>query len=295
MRHYLNRALAFASISLMTAAWLFGACVSACAQTQASVTLSAGVVTINTIGLTTAAGNPVVLSQPNVTTNLLTLSFDAVTLLQSAVVPPGTYTDLDFKFSGGYIQLPNGLIYATSPTYAGLPPGATVNGTLKLPKALKVVAPGGSVTVSANSKLLLLDFDVSQTFGHLAGDSGSWIYGQTVQATVLTFSGNLVVAVSADPSVTFPIINGTQVTLADFDAQITNSGGATKTVSLQATADPTVFSVSFIFLLPDSLYLTLIAPAGVSFTTSPTVPISVTVLAGQETEVALVVTSVTSP
>src|SRR5260370_23577126 len=126
MRHYLNRALAFASISLMTAAWLFGACVSACAQTQASVTLSAGVVTINTIGLTTAAGNPVVLSQPNVTTNLLTLSFDAVTLLQSAVVPPGTYTDLDFKFSGGYIHPPNARNYATSPTYAGLPPGATV-------------------------------------------------------------------------------------------------------------------------------------------------------------------------
>src|SRR5260370_9739563 len=188
----------------MTTDWLFGACVSACAQTQASVTLSAGVVTINTIGLTTAAGNPVVLSQPNVTTNLLTLSFDAVTLLQSAVVPPGTYTDLDFKFSGGYIQLPNGLIYATSPTYAGLPPGATVNGTLKLPKALKVAAPGGSVTVSANSKLLLLDFDVAQTFGHLAGDSGSWIYGQTVQSTVLTFIANLVIAVSAAQHLPLP-------------------------------------------------------------------------------------------
>jgi hypothetical protein len=257
--------------------------------------LSAGVVTINTIGLTTAAGNPVVLSQPNVTTNLLTLYNHAATLLQNAVVPPGTYTDLDFRFSGGYIQLPNGLIYATSPTYVGLPAGATVNGTLKLPKALKIVPPGGSVTASTNSKLILLDFDVSQTFGHPAGDSSSWIYGQTVQATSLIFSGNLVVTVSADPSVTFPIVNGTQVTLADFDAQITNSGGATKTVSLLATADPTVFSVSFIFLFPDSLSLTLIAPVGVSFTTSPTVPIPVTVLGGQETDVALVVTSVTSP
>src|SRR5260370_2606453 len=95
MRHYLNRALAFAIISLMTAAWLFGAGVSACAQTQASVTLSAGVVTINTIGLTTAAGNPLVLSQPNLTTNLLTLSSDAVTFLHTAAVPPSTYAELD--------------------------------------------------------------------------------------------------------------------------------------------------------------------------------------------------------
>jgi hypothetical protein len=295
MRRYLNRALAFASMSLITAAWLLVACVSACAQTQASVTLSAGVVTISSIGLTTAAGNPVVLSQPDVTTNLLTLSNEAATLLQGSVMPPGTYTDLDFTFSGGYIQLQNGLIYATSPTYAGLPPGATVNGTLKLPKALKIVAPGGSVTVSANSKLLLIDFDVSQSSGHLAGGSGSWVYGQSIQATSLILSGNIVVTVSADPSVTFPIVNGTQITLTDFDAEITISGGTTKTVPLQATADPTVFSVSFIFLLPGSFNLTLVAPVGVSFTTSPTVPIPVTVLGGQETDVALVVTSVTLP
>src|SRR5712692_8366860 len=266
--------------------------------TPTSPTVIAAVATISQIGLQTAAGDEVILSQPNVITNLLTLTRELPALVQDSVVQPGTYSELRFKISGGYVQVDDGQIYATSTTYAGLPAGATVGGTLQMPSlaqsGLKVDLPGGNVTVGTDSKLLLVDFDVSQAFGHLAGSSGSWIFGEVVQASNILFSGNLAVTVSLGSRITLPAIDGVQVTLADFDVQLTNSGGATKTVPLAVTADPSTFAANFDFLVPGSYAVDLVAPAGITFTTSPVLPAAVNVVGGQQTDVILVVTSATS-
>ena len=51
--------------------------------------------------------------------------------MNDAVVPPGTYTQLRFVITGGYIDV-GGVIYASSPDYEGLPE-ATVGGKLQMP------------------------------------------------------------------------------------------------------------------------------------------------------------------
>ncbi len=92
-------------------------------------------VTVTQINLV-GSGGVTVLSDAKVTTNLLKLSNDVSTLVQDAVVKAGTYSELDFVISGGYVEVQNATgtgttIYASSSTYEGLPAGAVVGGTLK--------------------------------------------------------------------------------------------------------------------------------------------------------------------
>ncbi len=111
-----------------------------------AASLKAAVVTITEIDLVGTAG-PVVLSTTETTTDLLKLSVDTAALVEKAVVPAGTYTQLRFVITGGYVETTGGELFASSPTYQGLPPGAVVTGTLRMPSfaqsGLKVDLPSG--------------------------------------------------------------------------------------------------------------------------------------------------------
>ena len=76
------------------------------------------------------ASSRVVLRDTPVTTDLLTLANSTAELVKDATVPAGTYGQLRFVITGGYIEVENAggttSIFATSPNYAGLPAGATV-------------------------------------------------------------------------------------------------------------------------------------------------------------------------
>lgn len=259
--------------------------------TDAPADFKAAVVTITEIDLV-GSGGTVVLSTTKTTTNLLTLANDAAQLVDSAVVPSGTYTQLRFVITGGYVEVvqPDGstIIYASSPNYEGLPEGAVVGGTLRMPSyaesGLKVdIAP---LTVGTDSKILLVDFDVQQSFGHVAGGSGAWVMHPVVNAAELELSGNLNVTLKLGTGVTLPA----GVTLAQFNAVLTNSGGSSKTLAL-ADMGAGVFGASFKFLLPGSYTLSFTAPGSLAFTTSPAVPAAVTVVSGQATAADFVLTS----
>ena len=82
-------------------------------------------------------GSRVILRDTPITTDLLTLANSTAELVKDGVVPAGTYGQLRFVITGGYIEIDNGngtsSIYASSPNYAGLPQGATVTGALQMP------------------------------------------------------------------------------------------------------------------------------------------------------------------
>ena len=128
-----------------------------------------------------------------VTTDLLTLANDATDLVKEASVPTGTYKELRFVITGAYIQVKEDdgtrRIYATSPDYAGLPGGAQVDGALQMPSAaasgLKVKFDQDadvSVTSEGDQQVILVDFDVAQSFGRQAGGSGRWVMGRSSRA-----------------------------------------------------------------------------------------------------------------
>jgi hypothetical protein len=59
-----------------------------------------------------------------------------------------------------------------------------------------VTLPDGNVKVSTDSKVLLVDFNVQQSFGQDAGSSGSWDMHPVMTATDFAMSGNLNVALA---------------------------------------------------------------------------------------------------
>jgi hypothetical protein len=139
------------------------------------------VVTIAGINLLGGDGKLVLSSSP-VTTDLLTLANSTADLVSGAEVPSGTYTELRFLISGACLAVENGSggsdIYATD-GYDATPCGGAATGALQAPSyaqsGLKVSLDESALILIGPQKILLVDFDVSQSFGQAAGQSGQWV------------------------------------------------------------------------------------------------------------------------
>jgi len=135
-------------------------------------------VTITEVDLVGSGGVQVLTDAP-VTTDLLTLTTDVLTLVQDVEVPSGTYHELRFKISGACLAVDDGnggsTVYATD-GYDSTPCGGEATGTLQAPSyaqsGLKVQMTAGALVLDAPSKILLVDFDVTQSFGHA---SNGWV------------------------------------------------------------------------------------------------------------------------
>lgn len=163
--------------------------------TDAPGDVVAAVVTIEEIYLTNGdEANPrVTLRDIPFTTDLLTLVDSTHLLLEDVEIPADSYGQLRFVISGAYIEVEGDggstAIYASSPTYAGLPAGAVLTGALQMPSlaqsGLKVNLPGDALVVAPDGAVtLIVDFDVSQSFGQLAGGSGMWVMTPVLQGIV---------------------------------------------------------------------------------------------------------------
>lgn len=164
--------------------------------TDAPGDVVAAVVTIDRIYLQPAeegdAGR-IVLREEDVTTDLLTLVSSTQELIAGEAIPVGSYGQLRFVLSGAYLEVDNGdgstSIYASSPSYAGLPAGAAVAGTLVMPSlaqsGLKVKLPGDALVIAEDESVtLVVDFDVAQSFGKEAGASGRWVMSPVLTGTI---------------------------------------------------------------------------------------------------------------
>lgn len=267
--------------------------------TDAPGDVKTAVVTIDEIYLQ-GSGRVVLMDQP-VTTDLLTLANSTAELVKDAVVPAGSYGQLRFVVSGAYIEVENGdgttSIYATSPDYAGLPPGAQVAGTLETPSfdesGLKVNVPDGALHLAAEEKILLVDFDVSQSFGHETGDASSWVMHPVLKATDLQTTGEAAVTLTLGESVTLPTVGDAQLTLGDFKAVFTASDMSTKEVAFTDDDGDGTFEADFNFMSPGDYTVSVSGPAGVTCTTDPA-SANVTVGSGGSTSAAFELTTVSA-
>lgn len=260
--------------------------------------IKAAVVTIEEINLQGTGGTTVLRSTP-VTTDLLTLASGVDTLIEDHAVTAGTYTQLRFVISGGYIEVENAdgstSIYASSPTYSGLPQGAKVAGSLQMPSmgtsGLKVTLPGDALVINGGEqKVMVLDFDASQSFGRAAGNSGQWVMHPVITGADVTTTGSARVTLTLGQSVTLPA----GVDLTGFRVTLTGSDNVARTTALTAGATQGTVGADFSFLPPGNYTVTFTAPAGItSFTTDPAVPGTVAVVAGQNATVSYTVTAAT--
>jgi hypothetical protein len=300
-------------LTLSLFALAFGLVTGACGN-QNSVTIKltdapgdfkAAVVTISQVYLQ-GEGGRVVLSNEATTTNLITLANDTKDIVKDAIVPEGRYSELRFVISGAYIEVEqedgSTAIFATSNDYAGLPEGATVSGILQTPSfstsGVKVKLDG-DVEVAGEQKVILVDFDVSQSFGKDRGQGDKWVMKPVIKGGEMVFSGSVDVTLAKGEGVTLPTVNGTALTLGSFRATLRStetdpdgaSAPAAEEIALTDLNGDGVFEASFKFLVPGNYELSFAAPEGVSFTTNPSVPVAITIGSGTIQTQAFVLTS----
>lgn len=136
------------------------------------------VVTISEVNLI-GSGGVQVLSQTPTTVDLLTLASSTLTLVQDVEVPSGNYNQLRFKITGACLAVDDGnggsTVYTTA-DYDATPCGTAAPGVLQAPSlaqsGLKVTMAAGALELTGPEKIVLVDFDVAQSFGH---EASGWV------------------------------------------------------------------------------------------------------------------------
>lgn len=189
-----------------------------------------------------------ILDEPTGLINLLELEGTSMVLVDAAGVEPGSYSQLRFVLSGAVLETIDGQVFTLGG--AEHPDGLPTTGTLQCPSCgqsgLKVNFAGG-LEIGEGGNAAMVDFDVSQSFGRQAGQSGRWVMRPVIQGVI------------TEPGTTVPVtgtIQG-QVVLATDGAgdpiQIPACGGAergieafipmaTSTTLLDEEGDPFVFT-----------------------------------------------------
>lgn len=270
--------------------------------TDAPGDVAAAVVTIDQIYLVGEGGRTVVRDDA-FTTDLLTLKDRTAELLRDEVIPAGTYSELRFVISGGYVELEDGSVFASAPDYPGLtefPPSGPVTGDLQMPSfeqsGLKVKLPeDGLVVGDGENQVLLIDFDVSQSFGHLAGNSGKWVMHPVVRATDFVFAARITVDVTLAEGVTLP---GT-TTLGNYSVVLTrDTGDGTPSEEAVALTDVGggIWRADFPFLFAGTYAVSLRfdgTPPAPVLTTDPILPANVSVVDGGSATQTITITAAT--
>jgi len=147
------------------------------------------VVTISEVDLV-GSGGVQVLTQTPTTVDLLTLAATTATLVQDVEVPSGHYEQLRFKITGACLAVENETggsdVYATD-GYDASQCGGAATGLLQSPSfaesGLKVTMTGNALELTGPEKIVLVDFDVSQSFGH---DASGWVMHPVVTGGAIT-------------------------------------------------------------------------------------------------------------
>lgn len=263
------------------------------------------VVTISSIylqsnGTSDEAGGRVMLRTEPITTNLLELSNDVATLVEGAEIPNGSYGQLRFVIDGAYIvvETAGGAKVYSTPGYAEAP--STVDGELMCPSCgtsgLKVNVVGG-LEFDGSSETLIADFDVSESFGHQAGNSGMWIMHPSIKVAPAEDAISLSVNLGLAGGVTLPVIGTDVITLGNFVVELKGVGADEETPGelvtfTDANGDGT-FEARFTDVLPGSYQLFIRGPVGLVFTTGSTLPLTINITSDADVTQTIMITSAT--
>ncbi len=177
--------------------------------------------------------------------NITDLIGAPMVLSEDQELDPGTYSEARFVLGGAALR--SGDSWYVYGNGVEPPDGTAATGDLQCPSCsqsgLKVkFADALDVAEGANG--ILLDFDVSQSFGHQAGQSGKWVMHPVIHGAqaspneiedgtaVATISGT----VALDTDVTIPMCGNADRTLAEFVPT------ATATTLVDSEDNPLMFS-----------------------------------------------------
>jgi hypothetical protein len=159
-------------------------------------------------GSATDSSSRVVLYDGSETFDLLDLQNGVTAELAEVTVPAGTYSQLRIVVAEGELETEGGQVFSTS------------DGSLKCPSCaqsgLKIKLPDGGLTLEDGENKLVVDFDVSQSFGHEAGNSGKWVMHPVIHATHAEAAGAISGMVTLGQGAALPACGGGAVVLSSF-------------------------------------------------------------------------------
>ena len=237
--------------------------------TDAQGEVTQAVVKIDRLELVGGSGGPLLLDDSGWIGDLTELENHFVGLVEDVVIPNGSYSQLRVVISEACIGVEAGEgvdddVYESQGSDM-ICEGAEA-GELHMPSlsqtGIKVIFQG-PIQVAGGQKILLLDFDVAESFGKQAGGSERWVMNPTIHGVELEFSS----------SVNLTVELGTGVTLdgKTFEEFMAVLGLGSEPQALVTDGD--VGRASFLFVVPGDYDLDLTPPGGYEMTTTPPVPI----------------------
>ncbi|MEN8376125.1 MAG: DUF4382 domain-containing protein [Gemmatimonadota bacterium] len=150
-----------------------------------------------------AAGGAIVLRDTPWEGNVVELQNSFATLVGEVEIPSGHYTQVRIIFTGMCIEVDQtgdemaDASFAT-PGFDACGPSDEL-GFLQTPSfmqtGLKVKLPGGNFEVDGGTHIVLMDFDVSESFGHAAGNNDRWVAHPSIKASEFHLAASVTVNV----------------------------------------------------------------------------------------------------
>lgn len=239
----------------------------------------------------------IILRDEPVTVDLLDLQNEVMVLVGETPVPGGRYSELRLIITDGLIEVEEDdgstRVYASSDAFAD-EQGFDADGQLQMPSfgqsGLKIKLPASEAFVDGDDNAVLIDFNVAESFGHQAGNSGKWVMHPVIRATSFTTTGSIRLELVMPDSVTLPVIDTTQVTLGMIAGILDRDGDPIPVLFTDADANGT-WEATFRFLPPGDYTIDFGVPTGLAFTTDPALPLTLSVTSGQTTVRTVTLTS----
>ena len=200
---------------------------------------------------------------------LTQLAGTTLDLVSDVEISAGNYGQLRFVVDGAVLETEEGDVFTLNAEH---PHGAIATGSLTCPSCtntgIKVLLPGDVANLDGGAHVIVLDFDVSQSFGHPTGQPTAWVMHPVIRGAELGFTGTVsgVVDVerdtNGDPLVTIPECPaGTERDVTAFVPQavaqtLTDDLGDPLTATTAVAGDG---SFSFTYLSPDQYDLGYVA------------------------------------
>jgi hypothetical protein len=127
---------------------------------------------------------------------------------------------------------------------------------------LKVNFPETELDITLDHDFLV-DFDVSQSFGKQAGNSGKWVMHPVIKGAEFTTAGAVIATLKLNTGVTLPVPPTGAVTLAAFTATLNG-----EVINFSDSDGDGTFEARFRFLLPGTYALSVQVPTGIGITTN---------------------------
>ena len=211
------------------------------------------------------------------THELTALSNRVADLVVGQEVPTGSYGQLRVVISEACIVTSGGSVYSSTSSFDRC---GAADGTLQTPSfeetGAKVLLNG--LQVEGGQEVLLLDFDVSQSFGMEAGMADLWVMTPVIRGAEIGLTAGIDVTLS-EGDVTLP----SGYALSDFSATMLPATGDSARVAFSDDDGNETFELSFEFLIPGDgpFDVRLNSPENLEVTVDPASPATVSPASGE--------------